>query len=221
MRVYYFTDEKYAVENIKKRQLKLSFFDLVNDVFELKPFDFGKRKIRHAWQKRLNQAAKSQGFVSFCESWSVPTMWAHYANNHKGICYGFDLLGNEALKIDYVKTLRPFDPLALSDPCVNKSEVNYASRTKSSHWEYEDEWRQYVSLTLKEIENKANGQKLFFVNFSERLVLKEVIIGSKSQITSKSIREALLPTESVEIKTARPSFRNFKIVEQGHVKYQK
>lgn len=221
MRVYYFTNEEYAVENIKERQLKLSFFDLVNDVFELKPFEFSDRKTRRGWQKCVNNSAKTQGFVSFSELWSVPTMWAHYANNHQGVCYGFDLCDDQAVKINYVEKLEEFDQRALNNTDVNKETVKYASRTKSSHWRYEKEWRQCVSLDSKDIARRKKGEELFFINFNKRLVLKKVIIGARSSITSKSIASVLRQSDEVEIITARPSFREFKMVKQQRIELQK
>lgn len=221
MRLYYFTKDDFALDNIKNQRLKVSFADAVNDLFELKPFDFGSRKIRKAWQDGIVKHSMTHGFISFTENWKAPTMWAHYANNHKGVCYGFDVPPHELCEINYVNSLRPFDIKALSNFAAKKRETDYASRTKSSHWEYEKEWRQYILLDAQEIKAKAAGKTLFFIDFNDKLVLREVIIGAKSKIKSTSIRDILHKSNNVEIHTARPSFREYGMVQQNSSKLQK
>ncbi len=221
MRLYYFTDEKHAIENIEKQHLKVSFSDLVNDPFELRPFKFGSKSVRRAWGKCIENHATQQGFISFAENYSVPPMWAHYANNHEGLCYGFDVPSKQLLKIEYISKLKEFDELALSNDAVNKETSAFASRTKSNHWQYENEWRFYVSLSRNETNRRTSGEELFFLDFGEELRLREVIIGARSKISSESIRSALKQTDSVAITTARPAFEEFKMVPQKLKSLQK
>lgn len=176
MRLYHFTNEKYALDNIENRQLKVSFPNDVNDLFELKPFDFGTRENRLAWHSSIDKYSKNHGFISFAENWEAPTMWGHYADKHKGVCYGFDVPREMLCKINYMCKLRPFDKEALCNETILKREMDYACETKSVHWKYEKEWRQYISLDAEEIKEKASGKELFFVGFSEKLILREVII---------------------------------------------
>ena len=220
MKLYYYTDERFAVQNLERQHLKISFSTEVNDLFELKPFDFGKREIRRGWQKSIEEHAKTQGFISFSASWDVPTMWAHYANNHKGLCYAFELSSVSILKINYVHVLRPFNERALSDQSVNDVEVDYASRTKSAHWEYEDEWRQYVSLSDDEVRVRRNGENVF-LPFSNQLRLCEVLIGARSKISSSQVEAALPSADGITIRTMRASFRDYRIVEQQSASLKK
>ncbi|WP_084667993.1 DUF2971 domain-containing protein [Nioella nitratireducens] len=218
MRLYYYTGPKFALENLKKRSLKISFADEVNDIFELKPFDFGKNggPLRREWQKSIHKYARAQGFVSFSSDWKSPAMWGHYAEYHKGVCYGFDVNPKKSdalVEIQYVTDLRLFRNLKLDDERVHEEELEYAQKTKSDIWAYEKEWRVYVSLSKEEIYSKSIGQSLFFVPFGPDLTLKEVIIGANSIISSNKVKDALQDCE-VEIKTARASFRKYAVVEQ-------
>lgn len=148
-------------------------------------------------------------------------MWAHYANDHKGLCYGFDVNSDHIVKINYVKNLRAFDEKILKDDEINKREVDYASKTKSEHWRYEKEYRHYVSLDENEIEAKKQGTRKLFLEFSDSLVLKEMIIGAKSSIKSLEIEKCLSSKGDVIVSTARPSFREFKMVKQQNPRLQK
>ncbi|WP_281932485.1 DUF2971 domain-containing protein [Roseibium album] len=222
-RLYYFTKANHAVCNIKRRRLKISFPDQVNDIFEMNPFDFGQdRAARHAWKKLIANVSEKLGFISFSHHWSSPTMWGHYAADHSGVCCGFDIPEPYIKQIQYVPELRPFNSLALTDEEVFDSEAEYARSTKSSHWEYESEWRLPAKLTEQEIKDKLQGKsERFFVPFGGNLRLREVIIGARSDTTSEQIRSALSSEDNVVIKTARPSFRAYKIVEQRDPKLKR
>ena len=128
IRLYHFVNDKFGLENIKERRMKRAFPDSVNDLFELRPFDFGEglqgRKLRTHWGQTIIRQSKSHGFISFSESWSVPTMWAHYADNHKGICLGFDLpIYRDATKVGdkivYVDELIKMDERVWTDTEYN------------------------------------------------------------------------------------------------------
>lgn len=232
VRLYHFICDHWAAENVKSQRLKLSFPNLVNDIFEFQPFDFGiggqGRLLRKAWRRQIDKYSMSQGFISFSESWSVPTMWGHYANNHRGVCLGFDLpirRDDQAAygdKVVYVDALHPMDNRVHTDDEYNLKMVDIARKTKSRHWSYEEEWRYWFSLTDIEKEQKnANPEQLFFANFDVNLVLREVIIGAKSSHTAEGFKEFLHPTDDVKFTTARPSFRRFMMVPQQNEKYQK
>ena len=82
--------------------------------------------------------------------------------------------------------------------------------TKFSHWSYEDEVRGFVTL-----ENRDPKTGLYFAEFSDRLRLREVIVGAAFKLTRADIRRVLgelAPT--VGAWKARLAFSSFHIVRQ-------
>ena len=82
--------------------------------------------------------------------------------------------------------------------------------TKYSHWRYEKEWRAFVT-----VEDRDPDTGLYFVDFSERLQLREVVVGALSTITRSELSDALggLATE-VQTAKARLAFQSFRVVRQ-------
>lgn len=231
MRLYKFIGPDHGLKNLRDRHLKLSFADEVNDLFELCPFDFGEgergRKLRLDWQQAIKEHATQQGFISFSAHWRHPTTWAHYAQNHEGLCLGFDVrttipAGKLVQQMRYEPDLRKLDNRATLDEQYNQEALEYAKKTKSVHWQYEDEWRVWVSLDEDERRRKCSGEtKMFFLPFSPNLSLKEVIFGDRTGTsTAEDVRRALEGLD-VTFKTARPSFRRFAMVEQKDKTRQK
>lgn len=220
MRLYYFTGPKFALENIRKQQLKVSFSSEVNDLYELAPFDFGTRELRRSWRAMIAEHARREGFISLSSHWSVPTMWAHYAEMHRGVCYGFDVTSPSLRQIIYSSKLQKFDSQALTDHAKARLHFNTACTTKSSHWEYEREWRIYLTLTEAQRKDRAAGA-LTFMPFNEVFKLRQIVIGCRSEITSADIQSALPKDTHVEVQTARASFRKFAIVGQQWKRLQK
>lgn len=235
MRLYYFTSDKWGKVAITDRRLKVSFPDDVNDLFEFMPFDFGDnrsgKELRRKWKNAISSFSERQGFVSFTEGWSCPTMWAHYADSHKGICLGFDVAlgsvdGAFVEKINYVEKLRMVNPGMIANDTYRDEMVSYAKKTKSQHWQYEEEWRAWISLGPTEVIAKAKAKRgsrkaIFYLDFSTEFSLREVILGHKSKLSSSVLRRLLKSSDNVQFVTARPSFRNFAMVQQRDPGLQK
>lgn len=67
-------------------------------------------------------------------------MWSHYADSHSGVCLEFDEecpLMMQAQKVIYSEFRRPINRYLDSHSAMAEK----ALQTKSSHWEYEEEWR--------------------------------------------------------------------------------
>lgn len=70
-------------------------------------------------------------------------MWAHYSDNHTGICIEFDStipgsIFHEAKPVAYV---HKFESHTLGNPFEKEMVTNLAAFVKSKHWRYEKEWR--------------------------------------------------------------------------------
>lgn len=214
IRLYNFVTAKWALENVEKRRLKLSFPNKVNDLFELRPFDFGKgetgRTLRLSWEGRINDLSENTGFISFSSDWDVPTMWAHYAGNHSGVCLGFDVPLSRAAPISYVNQLRPLRQHVKTDPTYRDEMMDYAKRTKSVHWAYENEWRVWCDLKEGQVNEKCS-EDIFYESFGKDLELKEIIVGHKSKLADDP--KTLKDVNVDRLIKVRPSFRKFKMVE--------
>lgn len=139
-------------------------------------------------------------------------MWAHYADNHKGVCIKFNLLGEDSItdilysveysqdypKINFINLLkeRNFQDLFL---------------VKSLEWIYENEWRLVRTKYLttpgeKEDENAPkNYGKLSF----EKELLLEVIFGCKA--TDEDIEKVISVFKSANYKSV--SFKKAEMID--------
>jgi hypothetical protein len=120
MRVYYFTDEEFALSNIINERIKVSLLDDLNDPYEFLSVDLSDKDFRKSFKSGRDQAAKTAGVICFSKSWKNPLMWGHYGNKHKGICLGFDVEDENIKEVDYIpELLQP-------DIDMKKSQVGWA-----------------------------------------------------------------------------------------------
>lgn len=101
----------------------------------------------------LQEKIKNCGIFSLSKSFSISPLWAHYSDNHKGICIEYNLEEliaknrgyYQKFHIDYLK-----NPLDLSIDDVTSEEIfRKIIGTKELCWEYEDEYR-----VISDIEGK-------------------------------------------------------------------
>jgi hypothetical protein len=203
MLFYYFTSAKYGIENLKRRRLKISDFSNVNDPFELLGIELRDKVVRQAVKFEKSKISKENGLLCFSEDKYNPVQWAHYADNHKGVCLGFEIDEINLRKVKYVSERLAKDTLEQSD-CNER-----LLTTKFSHWIYEQERR----LILKLSNYSKDGQGLRFKEFGSDMLLKEVYIGCKSDLVFEDIIAAYTTNnKDVIVKVTRPSFRDFRIV---------
>ena len=102
----------------------------------------------HNLQEEFEETKRTTGISCLSESDSSLLMWAHYANNHKGMCVEYELLKiSNQLKFTPVPVIYTNDRVTLSslesenlDRDTMKIFVESIT-TKSSEWNYEKEWR--------------------------------------------------------------------------------
>lgn len=199
MRVYHFLNSEYGLKDLREKRLKVSSILQLNDPFEFLGIDLANPVLRRSMKLEKKKLAQEVGLICFSRNWQNPVQWAHYANNHKGICLGFDVPATLLRKIKYVReriTAR------------NHSEADNIAKlltTKFSHWSYEEESRMFVDLGESE-------EGLHYKNFSDDLALKQVIIGFRSDATKRKIVESYGSEKEIEIFKARAAFKSFKIV---------
>ncbi|MDO4332786.1 MAG: DUF2971 domain-containing protein [Eubacteriales bacterium] len=93
-------------------------------------------------------------------------MWGHYANNHRGICVGYDLKklieNYDCLPVIYEEEL---------PQNINNAHILKDTLTKYRDWEYEKEWR-----IIKTDEN-IRGDRGKIIDFVKP---KKIILGCKN-----------------------------------------
>jgi hypothetical protein len=210
MRVYYLTGAQFALSNVALRRIKISRFSDLNDPFELLAVDLSNREHRAAFRKTKEKLNEDRGLICFSKSWRNPLPWGHYAEKHTGICLGFDVPVDLLAPVIYAE-----QPMKIRiDPQTNRPKlteqvVNRLLRTKFADWKYEDEVRLFVGLDHDTIESGS-----YFYPFSDKLVLREIILGPRCEIPIMGVRNLVDNFESpVRVLKARIAFGSFKVVE--------
>lgn len=208
-RVYYFTPPDHALENLQYKRLKVSRFSQCNDPFELAAFSQRNREIRRQHHLWLDDMDTKNGLLCFCRSWRNPVMWAHYARNHTGVCYGFDVDPAIFVDVRYVSE-RLYPNLTLSNffAHVGKDQMADLFATKFIHWSYEEEVRHLITFS-----DIVPGSELSFLEFSDSMQLKEVILGPKCKIKTSDVM-ALTSKKLIDVFKARLAFQRFEVVRQ-------
>lgn len=202
MLVFYFTSAKYGLSNLENRHLKVSDFSNLNDPFELLGIEMSDKDVRTALQFERSLIAKTNGLLCFSENKYDPVQWAHYGDNHKGVCLGFEIPEQRLKKVKYVSSR--LAKSTLEEPDKQEKILT----TKFKHWEYEEEQRMILSLT-----NRRRIDGLIFESFSPEMTLKEIYIGCRSDLAFSDIQNKYQSEkEKVLIKHTRPAFKDFRIV---------
>jgi hypothetical protein len=208
VRLYHYLDAKWALENIRRRRLKISKIDDMND-----PYEFGcVRSDFEPSQKSLDETrrvvSEKQGVLCFSRIWNNLLMWSHYGEKHRGICLGFDVPDQLTWPMDYVDGVRVVGDLESFPTGEQESIVHQLLVAKHKGWKYEGEVRMGPRR-----EDRDEETGLYFLGFNEDLKLKEVIAGARFQMSKSPIEEALKGySYGVEIVKARQSENSFEIV---------
>jgi hypothetical protein len=204
MRVYHFLNEQFGLNDLKERHLKIARIMELNDPFEFLGADLTSVDYRRVLQETKSELSKSNGLLCFSRNWTNPLLWGHYADKHKGVCLGFDVPDDNLKEVEYVSERFPI-PAVIDDLFMKK-----LLSTKFEHWQYEEEYRTFVSLT-----DDIDGY--YYANFSDNLKLKQVIVGVQSPITKAQIFEALGDLAvGVEAFKVRAAFKSFEVVPQNN-----
>ena len=110
--------------------------------------DYGSLYMRELLARQMS---KRFGIVSFAEVPFHPLMWSHYTTDSSGFVVGYEAerLRTLASTGDGLRKVRysPRPEIIQGYPRDLASEVYEILCVKSSHWNYENEWRLVVELT--------------------------------------------------------------------------
>lgn len=185
MNIYYKYTKYFGLNSLKKIQLRISSPCTLNDPFEeiinenviqrlkeiAKPSDVGMKYIsQHFGDEITNGFVKNKidnliteyGIVSFSETPRNMLMWAHYADEHQGLCIGFkeNLFESMSNKITTHFKVESYTPLKVSYDSIRPQNIDetldtqdelwtQARRqllTKSDDWIYEKEHRCIIPM---------------------------------------------------------------------------
>ena len=205
MRAFHFLNKKYAIENISKSRLKTARINQLNDPFEyyVKFISNGELLEDKYINKVKDRLHKSAGFLCFSRRLGNPVQWAHYAENHEGLCLEFEIPSELPIKIQYRKA-----PISIhvDKPGWDHKFSNIAARTKYKHWSYEREIRVHIQLSSPDVIHD-NGN--LFMPMSDTLKLTKVYKGINCTLNNTDY-EALL-NKGIQIINTKKSLSLYEI----------
>jgi hypothetical protein len=215
MRLYHYLGTRWALDDIRRRRLKASQIDDMNDPYEWKTVYSTHKASQSALETTERDAIGKYGVLCFSQRRNNILMWSHYADKHKGICLGFDVPDELTTKVKYFGDVVVVGNITYSDRLTkqrNKATyeeiINKSFWGKYSGWKYEEEVRMHRQRM--EIDEETG---YYFLNFNKRLKLKEVIAGVRFTMSKRPIEEALnVYPEDVKILKARRSAKTFDIL---------
>ena len=90
-------------------------------------------------------------------------MWSMYADNHQGICLGFDVPDDAPIyQVQYVSERVRVDEL-------NQETMRTAITFKFDDWRYERDWRLFIVLPA------VTDGGHYFADYADNIALKQVI----------------------------------------------
>jgi hypothetical protein len=218
--IFKYTD--YRPEFFNNFFLKVSRFGEFNDPFEmvmgnyLSSIDEKEYEYIMSLSQSLSDGASyydyaadaqcgvraSVGVLCFASIEDNLLMWAHYANNHAGICIEFDksadffngkyknatksIFLDETIEDCYknIGELRKVDYEIERPTYIEPSELEYDTESwfvKSPEWKYEEEQRLLLPLDLAE---KSPGLDIPFYSVEPRII-KSIILGCQMRVSTK------------------------------------
>lgn len=136
---------------------------IISDIyseFSFAQYDFHIQTINQVLTSAIGNiilSGYSRGVLSLSKKDTCPLMWAHYADNHKGLCLGYSIPENTDNKIRPVSYTSEFREITISqirrmlDGDENaKAEIEHnIFLRKAKPWGYEDEWRMVSDVGLQ------------------------------------------------------------------------
>lgn len=200
IRAYHFVAEQYALDDLRRRRLKIARFDELNDPFELWAIAQPDKRLRRAFRRTKEAMSRRFGVLCFSLSWQNPLLWSHYADRHHGLALGFDISGEVLNAVSYIA----------QRPVLKQISIEVASSllfTKYADWHYEQEARIFTTL-----DHRDPQSGLYFADFNDRLVLREVIVGPLSRVSNRDLDNALRNLAGVTLTKGRLAFNSFQVV---------
>ena len=208
---YHFLSAKNAFEDLERERIKISLLDDLNDLFEFWPY------LRHKtgeeikrYQEVHKAISREYGLLCFSTDRAEQLLWTSYADRHKGIAIGFEVLNKVPLKVDYTSDEKRPKILLTDDLEKNKKLFLNLATKKYERWKHENEHRILVKL------DDCLRKDPYFLNFENRLNVKEVVLGSRFDYKNeKEYAEKLANKFKAIVISTRPERQGYKITKRG------
>jgi len=211
---YHFLSSEHAIENLKRKRRKVTTIDNdINDPFELMPYRRYEFEKRQQYIQVFKSVAQKWGILCFSQTWQEPLLWAHYADNHKGIALGYEMPEGGLKKVDYVSNPIRTEIELSHDQDENERNLLELAGVKYEGWKYEEEHR--LLVPLKDCPQE-NG--LYFIPLGDNLKIRNIILGCRFDHDEKNnveeIKELAMGLGADVIAT-RPEWQGYRIQKCG------
>lgn len=206
---YHFLSSRNAIHDLERKMIRVSRLDDLNDPFELSPWlRYGNSEVRKRLHYVRKAISKKYGLLCFCNSWSEPLLWGHYADKHKGIAIGFEISNYKITGVKY-ETKRV--KLELTDDPKKNEDLffNTLANVKYQKWDYENEYRIWV-----ELKNCTIIDGHYFIQFGDSLKVKEIVLGCKYDNSEEYVLE-LSRDLNAEVIPSRMAWGEYKMNPDG------
>ena len=210
MHVYQYMSAEHALQNLRRRRLKVSLLDDLNDPFEL----LGARMERaahraqmRAWRKHMTEITR---LLCFSRTYMNPVMWSHYADKHRGICLAMRVPDSFLVPIRYDadRLAVDFETESRRVGGISPELVGRLLSTKYADWEYEAEMRMFVRPEEVSVEGK-----LQFFSFGDQLQLEAIYVGPRCPVTRAEVKRALQAEDQrALIHATRLAFKSYRVL---------
>jgi hypothetical protein len=224
VRVYKFLNSHYGIENLERGRLKISTISSLNDPFEFSGARLATYDMRRRFERFRTDLDGKIGIISFARNWHNPVIWAHYAENHKGMAIGFDFEILEAASGDRQLFQVEYGSRRLATNLTAESEDDSLGETlhrlslyKFSHWKYETEYRMFVPL-----QGAISEGNLYFEPFNKNgLRPVEILLGPNYETRNRIDLENALIGNKIPVRSTRLAFNTFRVVLQKKAELHK
>jgi hypothetical protein len=83
MQVYHFLSATWALDDIRKKRIKISVIDQLNDPFELWCVEQRDERFRQALRGFKAEMGERFGVICFSRRWHNPLLWNHHGDKHR------------------------------------------------------------------------------------------------------------------------------------------
>ena len=167
IKLYKFVNSSYGLSNLRERKIKISRLEDLNDPFELRAIRSLSCEIKQLLENERKEFSEKYGLLCFCKDWRSPVLWAHYAENHQGLCFGFEICKEFVGNVGYVE--QPinaddyFEELIANSDEQKKKILDYIDKSKSYEefkLRYREVIEQVTEENLKSVESDEKGRRL-------------------------------------------------------------